>query len=244
MKKHVLLFLPVIFFSLVASTCCDGLDTKFQNAIFGQDSIAKVLATTETSRSVLLTVSNAEVQVTFREKCEGCVDLDSAITTRLTRVLGAQKDPLATLPDVVKGGADINAPQTQLIDPGSAAIGEIATPRPPQPPKNDPDLINVKKYGTIYTGFGNAPLMVSVHSYKDMGVSNITELKSLYTDLQGVNAEMNLFSGVGASNKGMISVERFGYTTAIQDLGDGNFVRIGGFDRNRIGEAIGNMTIK
>ena len=243
MKKHVLLFLPVLFFSFVASTCCEGLDTKFQNAIFGQDSLAKVLATTETSRSVVLTASNEEVQITFREKCEGCVDLDSGITTRLTKLIGKQDDPLATLPEIVRG-ADINSPLTILSDPGNAASGLPATPRPPQPPKHDPDIINKLKAGTIYTGFGNPPLIISIHSYKDIGVSDITELKSLYSDFQGNNPEMNLFAGAGASNKGMISVERFGYTTAIQDLGDGNFVRIGGFDRNRIGQAIENMTIK
>jgi hypothetical protein len=243
MKKHILLFLPVLFFSFVASTCCDGLDTKFQNAIFGQDSIAKVLATTVTSRSVTLVAANEEVTINFREKCEGCVDLDSGITSRLTKIIGRQGDELATLPEMVKGG-DINSPKTILSDPGYAASGLPATPRPPQPPKHDPDIINKLKAATIYTGFGNEPLVISVHSYKDVGVSSITELKGMYFDYQANNPEMNVFAGVGASNKGMISVERFGYTTAIQDLGDGNFMRIGGFDRNRIGEAIGNMTIK
>lgn len=244
MKKHVLLFLPVIFFSFVASTCCEGLDTKFQNAILGQDSVAKVLATTETSRSASLVASNGQVQINFREKCEGCVDLDSAITKRLTAVLGRGNDPLATLPELAGGGTDMSSPKSILSDPGNAASGVISTPRPPQPPKHDPDLIFANKYGTIYTGYGNAPLVVSVHAYKDFDLSDISNLKSVYSDLQGVNPEMTLFAGAGAGNKGMIAIQRFGYTTAVQDLGDGNFLRIGGFDRNRIGTIIENMQIK
>lgn len=244
MKKHVLLFLPVLFFSFVASTCCEGLDTKFQNAILGQDSIAKVLATTETSRSVVLAASSTgEVEINFREKCEGCADLDSAINKRLTAIMGRPGDPLATLPEIVKG-ADLGSPKTILSDPGNAASGLPAIPKPPQPPKHDPYVINKLKYGTLYTGYGNAPLIVSVHSYKDVGVSDISELKGVYADLQGNNAEINLFAGAGASDKAMISIERFGYTTVIQDLGEGNFLRIGGFDRNRIGTAIENMQIK
>ncbi|MFN0202596.1 MAG: hypothetical protein ACKVTZ_13815 [Bacteroidia bacterium] len=237
-KKSLFLFLPLVFFACVASTCCEGLDGSFANAVMQKDSLASLVNLPSVTRTMVVKASKSGMELTFNEKECNCVDVDEAMTDAFAKVFAQQGDLLATTPELNGNNAATGSPISfvGIGDPGWTSTGGVVGPTPPRP-KKDPDLIiGVGRMAKVITGVGMPPVLISVHKYADAGATSFNALQDGYS---------NSFRGEGPGGRPFFSVEKSGYMTVAQDLGDGqNFVRIGSFDRERVGLALQSLQIQ